>query len=60
MKMIMQVSKDKYELPLNIAKSVGEMHRISGIDRSTIYKALKRNLRGMKSSFVYVEVEDDG
>lgn len=59
MKMIMQVSKDKYELPLAMAKSVGEMHRITGIDRSGIYKELKRNLRGLKSTFVYVEVPDD-
>lgn len=60
MKMIMRVSKDKYELPLAIAKSVGEMHRITGMNRSNIHKALKRNEQGLKSTFVYVEVPDDG
>lgn len=59
MRLIMQVTTDKYELPLAIARSISDMSRISGVRYDTIYNSLRNNCRGYKYKFVYVEVPDD-
>jgi hypothetical protein len=39
----MKVTKDKYELPIAVAETVGELARMTGKTRGTIANALSRS-----------------
>lgn len=39
----MQVTRDKYELPIAVAETVGELARMTGKTRGTIANALSRS-----------------
>lgn len=56
----MKVTDDKYELPLMVAKSAGELARMTGQKRSSICSCISHaEKRGGKSCYVRVKVEDD-
>ena len=56
----MLVTNDKYELPLIVAKSAGELARLTGQRRSNIASAIcHAEKRGARCKYVRVEVEDD-
>jgi len=52
----LKVTKDRYELPVAIADSKAELADMLGVDRTSVYKGLKRR-EGM-SMYVKVEVDD--
>lgn len=54
------VTKDKYQLPLEIADSAGELARKVGCSTNNIYSAVSHaKHRGHNSRFVKVEIEED-
>ena len=56
----MQVTDDKYELPLVVAKSAGELARLTGQKRSSICSCISHaEKRGGRSRYVRVIIEDD-
>lgn len=51
---------DEYELPVAVASSAEELARKNGKTRRNIYSAIyKAKVRGYRSKYVKVEVEDD-
>lgn len=52
---IIKVTNDKYQLPVEMADSVDEMVRLCGAKRSTIYKSLKRK----NGQFVRVYLDEE-
>ena len=56
MTLYLKVTKDRYELPVAIADSKAELADMLGVDRTSVYKGLKRR-EGM-SMYVKVEVDD--
>lgn len=64
----MEVTPDKYELPLKVADSGGELARMCGLSPDTIYSSIShyknrkrktQQLRERKRKFVKVEVDED-
>lgn len=56
--LFLEVSRDKYELPLAVADSQAELSRMIGVDVTSISHARKRaKLLGAKSKYVTVEVD---
>lgn len=56
--LFLEVSKDKYELPLAVADSQAELSRMVGVDVSSISHARKRaKLLGVKSKYITVQVD---
>jgi hypothetical protein len=56
----MQVTPDEYELPLVVAKSAGELARLTGQTRSNICSCISHaEKRGGKSQYVRLTVDDD-
>lgn len=53
----MKVTRDKYELPLLVAKDVDEMARMTGLTRSAIYKSIQR--KDGQFIKVYIDEEDE-
>lgn len=54
----MQVTQDKYELPLVVADSVAELARITGHKRNSIASAISHaNKKGFKSMYIKVVVD---
>lgn len=55
----MKVTKDKFELPLEIADSAIEMSKITGLEPATIYKNVYRNEKlNKRSGFVRVKINE--
>ena len=61
MKLYMEVSRDKYSLPLTIADSPTELAKMTGKRRENILCAISRYKNGEVKipSFIVVEVEDE-
>lgn len=62
-RLYMMVSKDRYELPLAIGESMGELARTVGVSVSVISRCLRNaRLHGARSRYVEVELggEEDG
>jgi len=57
----MEVSKDRYELPVVVADSCAELARRCGVKKNSIFMHVSRCRRGQirQQRFVKVEVEDD-
>ena len=64
----MEVTPDEYELPMKVANSGGELARMCGLSKETIYSSIShyknrkrksQRLRERKRKFVKVEVDDD-
>lgn len=57
----MEVTQDKYELPVAVAASAAELARIRGVKQNTVVSAAWRARLGKykRSKYVSVEVEDD-
>ena len=61
MKVWMEVTKDRYELPVAVADSIKELARIVGVSRDNIKSSASKRRRGLlkRSRFVSVEIEDE-
>lgn len=60
MKVYMQVSPDKYELPIVVAGSASELARIAGVAETTVLSAIAHYNKGeRKAKYIRVEIEDD-
>lgn len=64
MNFIMAVTGDRYELPLAITDTVGEMARLYGVTPGSICHQMRLNenrtrRRESKYTFVRVKIEDD-
>lgn len=60
MKIFMEITMDKYELPLKIANSATELAVMCGVSRSTVSASIAHSqAKGIRSRYVCVEVEDD-
>lgn len=57
MTLYLKITKDRYELPMAVADSKAELADMLGVDRTSVYRALKRH-EG-ESMYIAVEVEDD-
>lgn len=56
----MEVTMDEYELPVAVASSAEELARKIGKTTNNIYSTIyKAKVRGYRSRYVKVEVEDD-
>ncbi len=57
----MEISKDKYELPVAIANSVPELARITGYSENVISSTIShaKNKQWRWSKFIKVEIEDE-
>ena len=60
MKIYLQVSKDKYELPIAVASSIKELSQICGVSEDCIRSGLSKVKRGRikKSSYVCVDIDN--
>ena len=59
MKLYLQVTRDKYELPLAIADSPAELARITGAKPATVASTLSHYRHGRYTRTQFVEVEID-
>ena len=61
MKIYMMVTKDKYEWPLAMAESMGQLGEKVGVSKQTICSTIRRTRMGAKrpQRFVEVEIGDD-
>ena len=57
MTLYLKVTRDKYELPVAVAKTKAELARMLGVERSAVTHGLHRELK--RPTYVAVEVEDD-
>lgn len=61
MKIYMEITLDRMELPVAVAGSVRELARICKISENAISSGMTKARKGKhRSRFVCVEVEDDG
>ena len=60
-KVYMQVSQDRFQLPLAVASSAQELSKITGKSKDTIYHAVWRWKMGriQKPSFITVDIEEE-
>ena len=60
MKVYMEVTQDKYELPLAVADSVKELARLRNISADTIYSVMYHSrVKGFKRcKYIKVELEE--
>lgn len=59
MRLYLYVSKDKYELPMIVADSAGELAKMLGVKINTIYCGISNERAGRwKSRYKVVEVDD--
>lgn len=57
MMVYMVVTRDKYELPLIVADTVGELAEFQGVKTQTIYQRMSHR-KGKKSIYVKVDIGD--
>lgn len=59
--MYMAVTTDKYELPIAIGDTAGELGKIVGVSPNTIHSSISKNLSGKtrKMRFVKVKIDDE-
>lgn len=55
----MQVTKDKYEFPINIADSVAELAALTGVKKESISSMICHKRQGWKKVIVEDEVENE-
>lgn len=57
----LMVTKDRYELPVAVADSAGQLARITGIDENLIRSSASKQTTGQWkfSRFVRVEIEEE-
>ena len=58
MALYMMVTKDKYELPLAVAGSAGELSRMTGVSAMQIYSQVSKYKHGRVKRSKFVKVED--
>lgn len=59
MRLYLYVSKDKYELPMIVADSAGELAKMLGVQTNTIYSGISNERAGRwPSRYKVVEVDD--
>jgi ribosomal protein L7Ae-like RNA K-turn-binding protein len=55
----MEVTKDKYELPVAVADSAKELGALIGLDAATIYSVMYHcKIKGFKCKYIKVDLED--
>lgn len=57
MTLYMEVTTDKYELPVAVADSVRELAELRGVNRYTIFKALWQVKNGINNKSKYIKLE---
>ena len=59
MKVYMEVTQDKYELPVAVADSVKELAKLVGVKKDTIWTMINHaKNRGGKCKYIKVELEE--
>lgn len=59
-KVYMKITNDKYELPIAIADTVGELAKMCGVTTNNIYSAISHRKSGERNtSFVRVEFDEE-
>lgn len=60
MKLYICITRDKYELPVAVADTQGELAKMCGVSKATVTSSLSHQRHGRwKSIYKEVEVEDD-
>ena len=61
MKLYLEVSRDKYELPAKIADTAGELAEMCGVTKNTVASSCSHYKTGItkRAKYILVEVEDD-
>ena len=59
MKIYMEITQDKYALPVAVADSPGKLARIRGVREATVRKILWRQKHGKTKNSKYIVVEVD-
>ena len=61
MKIFMEVTRDKYELPLIVADSSGKLAMQAGVKQSNVTSSIAKHAKGERKRcrFIMVEVEDE-
>lgn len=57
MTLYLEVSTDKYELPVAVAESVKELSKLRGVSIFTIYNAMRQVRSGITNKSKYIKVE---
>jgi hypothetical protein len=55
----MAVTADKYELPIAIADTRYQLAIMLGLNKSTVYRALREKLDGHRCGMKFVQVEEE-
>ncbi len=58
--MYIAVTSDKYELPIAVADTSGELAKMLGTTRNNILSSISKNKSGKHSKVRYIKLEDDG
>lgn len=60
MKVSMEITTDKYELPVAIADTVTGLAVLRGVDKASVWHCLHRPTKGKRRvKYVAVEIEED-
>lgn len=59
MTVYMEVTSDKYELPIAVADTMAELSRMTGVSETSVNVSIWRNVRGLsKGKYRKVEIEE--
>lgn len=59
MTLYVKVTDDKYELPIAVADSAGELAKMLGVKKNTVLTKISHGKQGIRTTYHRVEVEDD-
>ena len=62
MKIYMEITRDKYELPLAVADSPARLAEMCGVTKNNVYSTIShvKSGRYQRGRYVKVEVDDEG
>ena len=55
----MEVTRDKYSLPIAVADTAQELARMRGVETQQVYQAVAKEYKIKKPRFVRVEIEEE-
>ena len=58
-KVYMEVTRDRYSLPIAVADTPTELAKMRGVKVQKVYQALKNERKTKKPRFVRVEIEEE-
>lgn len=58
MTLYVKVTDDKYELPIAVADSAGELAKMLGVKKNTVLTKISHGRQGIRTTYHRVEIDD--